>query len=82
MLLSIGSFSSTSMVTSYGLSQYRITIYIGLIILLSLKEVLCKYEPSGENIKESLNIAIIPLILSFILYILSFLWSFYVTKYI
>lgn len=71
MLLSIissgaVSSSSLSVITARGLPQYGATVVFGLIILLSLKEVLSASERYNKHLIESLNIAILPLFLIFV----------------
>lgn len=71
MLLSIissGAVSSSlsSVITTRGLPQYGATVVVGLIILLSLKEILSASNQWNKNLNESFNIAILPLILSFV----------------
>ncbi|WP_048129955.1 MULTISPECIES: hypothetical protein [unclassified Methanosarcina] len=69
MLLSIISSSATQtvsyMVTIPGLPQYGSDMVVGLIALLSLKEVLSASKYWNKLINSSFNVAIIPLLLSF-----------------
>ncbi|KKG17784.1 hypothetical protein EO98_11645 [Methanosarcina sp. 2.H.T.1A.6] len=70
MLLSIISSSAISssaisMVTSPGLPQYGSAVVVGLIALLSLKEVLSASNSWNKYINNSFNLAIIPLLFSF-----------------
>lgn len=60
------SSSSISMTTTPGLPQYGAIIIFGLIILLFLKEILSVSEKWNKRLNESLNIAILPLALSFV----------------
>ena len=71
MLLSIISSSAISssaisMITSPGLPQYGAAVVVGLIVLLSLKEILSASEQWNKYLNESFNMAILPLILSFV----------------
>ncbi|KKG09300.1 hypothetical protein [Methanosarcina sp. 2.H.A.1B.4] len=59
------SSSAISMVTSPGLPQYGAAVVIGLIALLSLKEVLSASKSWNKSLNSSFNLAIIPLLLSF-----------------
>ncbi|WP_440946584.1 hypothetical protein ACSAZL_21530 [Methanosarcina sp. T3] len=70
MLLSIISSSAISssaisMITSPGLPQYGASVAVGLITLLSLKEVLSASEYWNKYLNSSFNLAIVPLLLSF-----------------
>lgn len=70
MLLSIISSSAISssaisMVTSPGLPQYGSAIVIGLISLLSLKEILSASEHWSKSLDSSFNMAVLPLLFSF-----------------
>jgi hypothetical protein len=70
MLLSIISSSAISssaisMITSPGLPQYGAAVVVGLIALLSLKEVLSASKHWNKYLNSSFNLAIIPLLLSF-----------------
>lgn len=70
MLLSIissSAISSTviSMVTTPGLPQYGSAVVVGLIALLSLKEVLSASSHWNGRLNNSFNLPIIPLLLSF-----------------
>jgi hypothetical protein len=53
-----------SATTTIGIPQYWSTIIIGLLILLSLMEILAATEKWNKTINCSFNIAIIPLTLS------------------
>lgn len=70
MLLSIISSSAISssvisMVTTPGLPQYGSAVVVGLIALLSLKEVLSASEYWNVRLSNSFNLSIIPLLFSF-----------------
>ncbi len=65
-LTSIISSSIYSMLTEPGLPKYRHIVMIGLISLLSLKEVLPASKFQGKVLESSLNIGIVPLSISFI----------------
>ena len=70
MLLSVISSSAISssvisMVTSPGLPQYGSAMVVGLIVLLSLKEVLSASKYWNQFLNTSFNLAIVPLFLSF-----------------
>lgn len=70
MLLSIISSSAISssaisMVTSPGLPQYGAAVVVGLIVLLSLKEVLSASEHWNKSLNSSFNLAIMPMLFSF-----------------
>lgn len=70
MLLSIISSSAISssvisMVTTPGLPQYGSAVVVGLIALLSLKEVLSASEDWNVRLSNSFNLSIIPLLFSF-----------------
>jgi hypothetical protein len=55
------------MVTTPGLPQYGAVVVVGLIILLSLKEVLSASEKWNLSLNSSFNLAISPLLVSFIM---------------
>lgn len=57
------SSSSISTITTPGLPQYGAIVVFGLIILLSLKEILSASGKWNKDLRESFNIAILPLIL-------------------
>lgn len=59
------SSSAISMLTTPGLPQYGATVTIGLIALLSLKEVLSASEKWNKYLNNSFNLAIAPLLFSF-----------------
>ena len=59
------SSSAISMLTTPGLPQYGATVTIGLIVLLSLKEVLSASEKWNKYLNNSFNLAIAPLLFSF-----------------
>ncbi|MDQ1274658.1 MAG: hypothetical protein QG610_230 [Euryarchaeota archaeon] len=70
MLLSIISSSAISssaisMVTSPGLPQYGAAVVVGLIALLSLKEILSASEHWSKSLNSSFNLAVLPLLFSF-----------------
>jgi hypothetical protein len=54
------------MVTTPGLPQYGAAAVIGLIALLSLKEVLSASEKWNNSLSNSLNLAILPLLFVFV----------------
>lgn len=60
------SSSAISMVTTPGLPQYGASIVVGLIALLSLKEIISASEKWNKYLNISFNVAIIPLLLSFV----------------
>jgi len=57
--------SAVSMITTPGLPQYGAAIIVGLISLLSLKEILSASEKWNKYLNNSFNMAIIPLFFSF-----------------
>ncbi|WP_048174229.1 hypothetical protein [Methanosarcina siciliae] len=59
------SSSAISMVTSPGLPQYGAAVVVGLIVLLSLKEVLSASEHWNRSLNSSFNLAIMPMLFSF-----------------
>lgn len=59
------SSSAISMVTSPGLPQYGALIVGGLIVLLSLKEVLSASEKWNKYLNNAFNLPIIPLLVTF-----------------
>ena len=70
MLLSIISSSAISssaisMITSPGLPQYGAAVVVGLICLLSLKEVLSASKHWNRSLDSSFNLATLPLLFSF-----------------
>lgn len=70
MLLSIISSSAISssaisMVTSPGLPQYGAAVVVGLIALLSLKEILSASEHWNRSLDSSFNETILPLLFAF-----------------
>jgi hypothetical protein len=72
MLLSIISSSAISssaisMITSPGLPQYGVAVVVGLIVLLSLKEILSASKQWSKSLNSSFNVAILPLLFMFIL---------------
>ncbi|MPM37395.1 hypothetical protein SDC9_84009 [bioreactor metagenome] len=66
--ISSSAISSTviSMVTTPGLPQYGSTVVVGLISLLSMKEVLSASKYWNGRLSNSFNLPIIPLLLSFV----------------
>lgn len=66
MLLSIVSCSAVSMITSPGLPQFGVAVVVGLLILLSLKEILSASEQWSKNLNASFNMTILPLIVVFV----------------
>lgn len=60
------SSSAISMVTSPGLPQYGAAVVVGLIALLSLKEVLSASEHWNRSLDSSFTLTILPLLLSFV----------------
>ena len=67
MVSSAAASSAISMITTPGLPQYGAAIVVGLIALLSLKEVLSASEKWNKYLNNSFNVAILPLLFSFIL---------------
>lgn len=63
---SVAASSAISMITTPGLPQYGAAITVGLIALLSLKEVLSASEKWNKYLNNSFNMAIIPLLFSFV----------------
>jgi len=59
------SSSAISMVTSPGLPQYGAAVVVGLIVLLSLKEVLSASEHWNMSLNSSFNVAIMPMLFAF-----------------
>lgn len=59
------SSSAISMVTSPGLPQYGAAVVVGLIALLSLKEILSASEHWNRSLDSSFNLAILPMLFSF-----------------
>ncbi|WP_156163931.1 MULTISPECIES: hypothetical protein [unclassified Methanosarcina] len=55
------------MVTSPGLPQYGAAVVVGLIALLSLKEVLSASEHWNKALNSSFNLAILPMLFCFAL---------------
>lgn len=71
MLLSIISSSAisssaVSMITSPGLPQFGATVVVGLVILLSLKEILSASEQWDKHLNASFNMTILPLMVAFV----------------
>lgn len=57
--------AASSMMATMGISEYGILAVIGLIALLSAKEVLSASNKLNHNISNMLNISIYPLLVSF-----------------
>jgi hypothetical protein len=53
------------MITSPGLPQYGAAVVVGLIALLSLKEVISASGHWNKSLNSSFNMAIMPLLLCF-----------------
>jgi hypothetical protein len=53
------------MVTSPGLPQYGAVVVVGLIALLSLKEVLSASKEWNTSLNSSFNLVILPLLFCF-----------------
>ncbi|MGA9188479.1 MAG: hypothetical protein WB014_07965 [Methanosarcina sp.] len=66
MLLSIISSSAVSMITSPGLPQFGGTVVVGLVILLSLKEIFSASEQWDKHLNASFNMTILPLMVAFV----------------
>jgi hypothetical protein len=64
------SSSALSIITNPGLPEYGAAVTIGLVALLSLKEVFSASEHWNKSLNSSFNMAILPLILSFGLIVL------------
>lgn len=60
------SSSAISMIASPGLPQYGNIVVLGLIVLLSLKEVLSEAEQGSIQLYSSFNMAILSLFLCFL----------------
>jgi hypothetical protein len=60
------SSSAISMITSPGLPQYGAAVVVGLIVLLSLREVLSASDKWNKSLNSSFNLAVLPLLLCFI----------------
>lgn len=60
------SSSAISMITSPGLPEYGAAVVVGLIALLSLKEVLSASDHWNKSLNSSFNLAIMPLLLCFV----------------
>jgi hypothetical protein len=58
--------SGVKFIAKTGIPHYWSAVIIGLLILLSLMEIIAATEKWNRNISCSFNIAIIPLTLSFI----------------
>jgi hypothetical protein len=66
ILVSAISSSAISMIANPGLPHYGAAIFVGLIILLSLKEVLSASNYWSKSLNNSFNLAILPLLLCFL----------------
>ncbi len=53
------------MITTPGLPQYGAAVVVGLIVLLSLKEILSASGHWNKSLNSSFNLAIMPLLLCF-----------------
>jgi hypothetical protein len=53
------------MVTTPGLPQYGAAVVIGLISLLSLKEIFSASDQWNNSLSSSFNLAVLPLLLCF-----------------
>lgn len=62
--------SAVTMITAPGLPQYGAAIVVGLIALLSLKEVLSASEKWNRYLNNSFNMAILPLLCCFVFIVL------------
>jgi len=75
------SSSVISMVTTPGLPQYGSAVVVGLISLLSLKEVLSASKYWNRRLNNSFNLPIIPLLCSFaaivVFKVATILWDYY-----
>jgi len=54
------------MIASPGLPQYGAAVFVGLVVLLCLKEVLSASEYWNKSLNSSFNLAILPLLVCFI----------------
>ncbi|WP_292485231.1 hypothetical protein [Methanohalobium sp.] len=54
-----------SMMTSIGLTEYGVIGVVALILLLSMKEILSASKKWNNKINTSLNMGILPLMVSF-----------------
>lgn len=61
----VSAAGAISMVTGIGAPEYGVIAVIALIILLSAKEILSASESWNKRINSSLNMAIMPLLISF-----------------
>jgi hypothetical protein len=55
------------MITAPGLTQYGTAVVIGLIVLLSLKEILSASGHWNKSLNSSFNMAITPLLVCFVM---------------
>jgi hypothetical protein len=53
------------MVTTPGLPQYGASVVIGLLSLLSLKEIFSASEKWNSSLNSSFNLAVLPLLIVF-----------------
>jgi hypothetical protein len=60
------SSSAITMIKSPGLPQYGSLMVAGLVLLLSLKEVISSSERWNKYLNNSFNSALIPLLLTFV----------------
>ena len=60
------SASAVSMTTGIGLPEYGVIGVVALILLLSAKEILSASEKWNKSLNCSLNMAIFPLLFSFV----------------
>lgn len=65
MISSSAASSVISMMTKPGLPQYGAAVVVGLIALLSLKEIFSSSEKWNKYLNNSFNQAIIPLLFCF-----------------
>lgn len=65
-LTSIISSSALSMLTVPGLPEFGYLVVIGLISFILFKEVLSESKLQGKALESSLNMGIVPLLISFI----------------
>jgi hypothetical protein len=66
ILASAISSSAISMIANPGLPHFGAAIFVGLIILLSLKEILSASDYWNKSLNNSFNLAILPLLLCFL----------------
>lgn len=63
--VSSASAGAISMVTGIGVPEYGVLAVVALIVLLSAKEILSASESWNKRINCSLNMSIMPLLVSF-----------------